>query len=87
MPLAIAILPSPGFLTASPPSKQTTASQDQGRQACADDGTGNPAYVATNARDGIVETEPCSAEAAHRFTKRKLHSGRTSQQWDVDQVV
>jgi hypothetical protein len=33
MPLAIAILPSPGFLPPSPPGEQTTARQDQAGQS------------------------------------------------------
>jgi hypothetical protein len=81
MPLAIAILPSPGFLTASPPSKQTTARQDQAGQSSTGNGTGD----GSNAPDSVVETEP--SRAAHRFLKKDSYTVRTSQQWNVDQVV
>jgi hypothetical protein len=75
------------LLPPSPPCEKATACQDQGRQPGTRDGTGNRAHAATDTYDSVVETEPCSAQAAHRFTKRKLDSGRTSQEWDVDQVV
>jgi hypothetical protein len=73
-----------GLASASPPAEKTSARQNQARQSCTGDGTGN-AHAATATRDSVVETEPSSA--AHRFTKCNLDTVKTSQQWDADQVV
>ena len=55
---------------ASPPAEKTTARQDQTRQSGTRNGTGNAHATAT--RNSVVETEPCSAEATHRFIECNL---------------
>ena len=61
---------------ASPPAEKTTARQDQTRQSGTRNGTGNAHATAT--RNSVVETEPCSAEATHRFIECNLDAVSTS---------
>ena len=82
MLLAFAILLHTGFPPPSPPAEKAAVRQDQARQSCSHDGTGDSWGTA---RDSVVETE--SFSAAHRFTECNLDTVGTRQQWDADQVV
>ena len=62
---------------ASPVNRDHTREHERKSEFCFE--------VGNETRNPVVETEPASA--AHRFTKYKFDRVKTSQQWDVDQVV